>query len=145
MARPTLAVYRATIYVPSNTVPPRNGSSSPSTPLQTLNPDRRFSAFGGGPLAALVLGSNALARDLRTSPCGALPQQSRNTVRTARKLSPVVMTTERIRRLGLKDVLLFLGSLFGLLLNLLGLFLDGLGNLLHDDLLHQPADEGAPT
>src|SRR6516164_733129 len=33
-----------------------------------------------------------------------------------------------------KDILLFLCSLFGLL-NLLGLFLDGLGNLLHDDLL----------
>jgi hypothetical protein len=33
-----------------------------------------------------------------------------------------------------KDVLLFLGSLFGLLLNFLGLFLDGLGYLLHDDL-----------
>ena len=66
-----------------------------------VSPDRRLSAFGGGPLAAPVLRSNALARDLRTSPCGALPQQSRNTVRTARKLSPVVMNPERIRRLGL--------------------------------------------
>src|SRR6516225_5724058 len=35
-----------------------------------------------------------------------------------------------------KDVLLFLCSLFGLLLNLLGLFLDGLGYLLHDDLFN---------
>src|SRR3974390_1533882 len=34
-----------------------------------------------------------------------------------------------------KDVLLFLSSPFGLLLNLLGLFLDGFGYLLHDDLL----------
>src|SRR5215469_14657423 len=34
-----------------------------------------------------------------------------------------------------KYILLFLCSLFGLLLNLLGLFLDGLGYLLHDDLL----------
>src|SRR3974377_1532035 len=33
-----------------------------------------------------------------------------------------------------KNILLFLGWLFGLLLNLLGLFLDGLGYLLHDDL-----------
>ena len=33
-----------------------------------------------------------------------------------------------------KDILLFLGSLFGLLLNLLRLFLNGLGYLLHDDL-----------
>ena len=63
--------------------------------------ERLHSAFGGGPLAALVLGSNALARDLGTSPCGVLPQQSRNTVRTAPKLSQVVTTTERIRRLGL--------------------------------------------
>ena len=33
-----------------------------------------------------------------------------------------------------KNILLFLGWLFGLLLNLLGLFLDGLGYLLDDDL-----------
>src|SRR6516225_1163213 len=34
-----------------------------------------------------------------------------------------------------KDIFLFLCWLFALLLNLLGLFLDGLGYLLHDDLL----------
>jgi len=35
-----------------------------------------------------------------------------------------------------KDVLLFLCWLFGLLLNLLGLFLDSFGYLLHDDLFN---------
>jgi len=35
-----------------------------------------------------------------------------------------------------QDILFFLGPSFVLLLNLLGLFVDGLGDLFHDDLLH---------
>jgi len=53
---------------------------------------------------------------------------------TPRSISNILYVTSSFAAGLSKDILLFLGSLFGLLLNLLGLFLDGLGYLLDDDL-----------
>src|SRR6516162_7152936 len=52
----------------------------------------------------------------------------------ARSISNILYVTFSFEAGLSKDILLFLGSLFGLLLTLLGLFLDGLGYLLNDDL-----------
>jgi peptide/nickel transport system permease protein len=67
---------------------------------EAINPDRRFLGVRWRPIGRSGIGVQRVGPRSPDQPVRGVAEQSRNTVRTGLKLSQVVTTTQRIRRLG---------------------------------------------